>query len=247
MGQVGDAARAIGAKLGEWLPASVYSTAFNYRLGWWSALACCALAYYAARLVKSHARSYTALALFAGAWALVAAAIESRLLEPDRPPALADRAQDIASYLLVYSGAILAREGAPSQWLTKLQQWVQAGGLALLFLLVVRSQLTSFGLTPEQVQLFGGEAMSQLGFVSLALGGYAVATRVQFGLLVAVLLAYVGFGLLRTLELASLPAGAPRTFLQPAFVYVFVLERFLLTGVYSLIVVTHARKIETPA
>ena len=227
-------------QLAELLPAYVYSTAFTYRLGWWTALACCAIAYYAARLVKNHARLYTALALFAGAWALVAAAIESRLLEPDRPTALADRAQDIASYLLVYSGAILAREGEPSKRLEKFQQWAQAGGLALLFLLVVRSQLTSFGLTPDQVQLFGGEVMSQLGFVSVALGGYAVATQRQFACLVAVLAAYVGLGFLRTIELATLPPGATRTFLLPAFAYGFIAERFLLTAVYTYIVVTHA-------
>ena len=234
-------------QLAELVPDYVYSTAFTYRLGWWSALACCAIAYYAARLVKNHARLYTVLALFAGAWALVAAAIESRLLEPERPTGLADRAQDIASYLLVYSGAILAKEGEPSKWLTKFQQWAQAGGLALLFLLVVRSQLTSFGLSTDLVQLLGGEAMSLLGFVSVALGGYAVATRIQFCCLVAVLVAYVGLGLLRAIELASLPPGAPRTLLVPAFAYGFIAERFLLTGLYAYIVVAHGRKVDVAA
>ena len=229
-------------RLVELLGADIYSRIFTYRVGWWSALACCAVAYYAARQVRSHARLYTALALFAGCWALLAAAIESRLLEPDRPTALADRAQDVASYLLVYSGAILAREGTPSKWLARFQQWAQAGGLALLFLLVVRSQSTNFGLDPEQVQLFGGEAMSQLGFLALALGGYAVATRTQFALLIAVLLLYDGLGILRTIELALLPAGTARPFLQPAYAYAFITERCLLTALFSYIVVAHGQK-----
>jgi hypothetical protein len=70
-------------------------------------LLCCAISYYVARQVKNHARLYTVLALFTGAWSLVAAAIERRLLEPDRPTDLSDRAQDVASFLLVYSGSSL--------------------------------------------------------------------------------------------------------------------------------------------
>jgi hypothetical protein len=231
-------------QLSDLLNATIYSTPFNYRVGWYSALACCAISYYVARQVKEHARLYTALALFAGAWALVAAAIESRLLEPDRPTGLSDRAQDIASYLLVYSGAILAREDPTRKWLMTAQQWIQGGGLALLFLLVVRSQFSNLGLTPEQVQLFGGEAMSQLGFLSVALGAYAVASRKVFGWLVTVLVIYIGAGLLRTIELGALPAGVARTFLQPPFVYVFIAERFLLTGLYCHVVAAHARKMD---
>jgi hypothetical protein len=227
------------------LNATIYSTAFNYRFGWWSALVCCGVAYYVARQVKSHPRLYTVLALFAGAWALVAAAIESRLLEPDRATALSDRAQDVASFLLVYSGAILAREDTTHKWMMTAQRWLQVVGLWLLFVLVVRSQFSKVpGLSPEQVQLFGGEAMSQLGFLSIALGGYAVASRKLFGWLVVILLVYVGAGLLRTIELGSLPVGAARTFLQPAFAYVFIAERFLLTGLYCYIVVSHARRVD---
>jgi hypothetical protein len=167
-------------QLSELLNATIYNTPFNYRVGWYSALACCAIAYYVARQVRTHARLYTVLALFAGAWALGAAAIESRLLDPDRATGLSDRAQDIASYLLVYSGAILAREDASRKWLMRGQQWIQGWGLGLLFLLVARSQFTNLGLAPAQMQLFGGEAMSQLGFLSIALGAYAVASRKLF-------------------------------------------------------------------
>jgi hypothetical protein len=94
------------------------------------------------------------------------------------------------------------------------------------------------------VQLFGGEAMSQLGFLSIALGAYAVARPQLFWPLVIVLLVYVGAGLARTFELGSLPAGAPRTFLQPAFVYVFIAERFLMMGLYCYIVVAYARSLD---
>jgi hypothetical protein len=236
------------SQISEWLNASVTSTAFNYRVGWYSALICCTVSYYIARRVKNHARLYTVLALFAGAWALVAAAIESRLLEPDRPTGLSDRAQDIASFLLVYSGATLAREDTTHKWLMTAQQWMQGAGLGLLFLLVVRSQFGNLPLlSPEHVQLFGGEAMSQLGFLSIALGAYAVARPKLFWPLVIVLLVYVGAGLARTFELGSLPAGAARTFLQPAFVYVFIAERFLLTGLYCCIVVAHARRMDADA
>ena len=232
-------------QISEWLNASVSSTAFNYQVGWYSALLCCAISYYVARQVKNHARLYTVLALFAGAWALVAAAIESRLLEPDRPTGLPDRAQDIASFLLVDSGAILASEDTTRKWLMTARQWIQGAGLGLLFLLVVRSQFGNLPLlSPEHVQLFGGEAMSQLGFLSVALGAYAVAKPKLFGLLVVVLLIYVGAGLARTFELGSLPTGAARTFLLPAFVYVFIAERFLLTALYSYIVFSHARRMD---
>jgi hypothetical protein len=57
---------------------------------------------------------------------------------------------------------------------------------------------------------------------------------------VVVLLIYVGAGLAPTFELGGLPAGAARTSLQPAFIYVFVSERFLLTGLYCCIVFSHA-------
>ncbi|HZT47990.1 MAG TPA: hypothetical protein VFA64_08440 [Hyphomicrobiaceae bacterium] len=232
------------SQVSQWLDATIFDTAFNYRAGWYSALACCAVAYYVARQVREHAPLYTVLALFAAAWALVAAAIESRLLEPSRPTGLSDRAQDIASYLLVYSGAILAREDDRRPWLRHAQQWLQGAGLALLFLLVVRSQFASLPLSPAQVQLLGGEAMSQLGFLSIAVGSYAVAGRKAFGLMVAVLLVYIGAGVLRTIELGSLPPGSPRTFLPPALAYVFIAERFLLTGLYCYIVAAHARRLK---
>jgi hypothetical protein len=158
---------------------------------------------------------------------------------------LSDRAQDIASFLLVYSGATLAREDTTRKWLMTAQRWMQGAGLGLLFLLVVRSQFGSLPLLgPEHVQLFGGEAMSQLGFLSIALGAYAVAKPKLFWPLVVVLLVYVGAGLARTFELGTLPTGTPRTFLQPAFVYVFIGERFLLTGFYCYIVVAHARSLD---
>src|SRR5205814_1292126 len=116
----------------------------------------------------------------------------------DRATALSDRAQDVASFLLVYSGAILAREDTTHKWMMTAQRLLQVAGLWLLFVLVVRSQFSKVpGLSPEQVQLFGGEAMSQLGFLSVALGGYAVGNRKLFAWLVIVLLVYVGAGLLR--------------------------------------------------
>jgi hypothetical protein len=69
----------------------------------------------------------------------------------------------------------------------------------------------------------------------------------MFWPLVIVLLVYVGAGLARTFELGSLPAGTPRTFLQPAFVYVFIAERFLLTGFYCYIIVAHSRSLDADA
>ena len=114
------------SQIAEWLNASVSSTHSTIG-GMILRLLCCAISHYVARQVKNHARLYTVLALFTGGWSLVAAAIESRLLEPDRPTGLSDRAQDVASFLLVYSGVIpVSTTGASRSFpvtRTKREKW----------------------------------------------------------------------------------------------------------------------------
>src|SRR5262245_13471206 len=203
------------------------------------------MSYFAARHVRSNPRLFTVMALFAGAWVLIMAAIESRSRTPELT-ALPDRASDVASFLLVYAGSVLAREGSPTNTVHQhAQRWLQIAGLWALFLLVLPSQLPlKLPLTPEQIDLALGELLGFVGFLSLLVGARAVASAGLFWPLVGTLLFYEYLSLARTWELWTLSAGTSRPPMPSSFVYGYVLARFLLTGLFASIVLSHHAKLE---
>jgi len=221
------------------------SPAFTYRLGWWSALACFLMSYFAARHVRSNPRLFTVMALFAGAWVLIMAAIESRSRTPELIT-LPDRASDVASFLLVYAGSVLAREGSLTHSVHQgAQRWLQIAGLWLLFLLVLPSQVPlKLPLTPQQIDLALGELLGFVGFLSLLVGARAVASAGLFWPLFGTLLFYEYLSLARTWELWTVSAQSSRPPMPPTFVYGYVLARVLLTGLFAGIVLSHHAKTE---
>jgi hypothetical protein len=215
---------------------------FHYFLGWSSALACFLISYFTARHVRSNARLFTVMALFAGAWVLIMAAIQSRSRLPDLT-ALPDRAADVASFLMVYTGSVLAREGPPAPTIELAQRWLQMAGLWLLFLLVLPSQLPlKLPLTPEQIDLALGELLGCAGFLALVVGSRAVASPRLFWPLLGTVLFYQCLSLARTCELWMLPVGAIRPAMRPEYVYAYLIARFLLTGLLASIVVRQHAK-----
>jgi hypothetical protein len=169
-------------------------------------VSCFAYTCEAARRVAKRPTLFMALALFAGAWVLAAAAIGVRLdaikaeaviQKAVEAPALtpaamdvlisftkrsatefADRAAAVAAFLFVFTGACLAREVPHKRRLQRLQELLQAAGLFTLFYLVLpqRLPINPPSLTSTQMTMLTGEILSLLGLVSLGLGMSAVAT-----------------------------------------------------------------------
>jgi hypothetical protein len=210
----------------------------HHRAFWASALACFLITYFCARRIDKDPRLFTVLALFAGAWVLVMAGVDSRVQTPGSTP-VADRAFDVASFLLVFSGTMLAREAPPGHRLLTLQKWIQVAALWLLFVLVVPSQLPiKLPLSYEQIELVIGEVLSAVGFLALALGTRAVARGPLFWLLVIVVAVYECLSLSRTIEIFTISPGTERPFMDTWELYSFIAMRFLLTGLYCYVVVT---------
>jgi hypothetical protein len=218
----------------------------NAWFGWLSALACFLISYFAAWRIRSHPRLFTSLALFAGTWVLIMGATSSRLIEP-KMTGLPDRAVDIASFLFVFSGAILAREAPADSFPRRARQIVEVAALWLLFSLVLPNQILAHTLfSPDQLQLFLGEALGDLGFFSLALGASAVAGPRLFRPFVAVLVVYAGLSAARTLELWHVVPGETRHFTAAVYAYLFIAARLLTTGLFVAIVLGHARASQEP-
>ena len=206
--------------------------------GWASVLGCFLICYYGARHISGHPRHYAVLALFATAWVLVLGAINSRINMP-LETVLPDRAQDVASLLLVYAGAMLAREAPAQHWIVGAQRWLQVAGLWLMFLLVLPDQVHArLQLSPQRAQLFLGEVLGYAAYLSLALGARVAASSKIFVLLAATLVAYTGIGLARTVELWFVTGTRP--YIGPGFAYAYIAARLATTALFTYIVVKHA-------
>lgn len=238
------------AFLDVWKEPTFYNDIFNYWVAWLSAVGCFVLSFYAARHVSDHPRCMTVLALFAGAWVLLAAAIGARidaLMNPaiaGKELTITDRASDVASFLFVFAGAILARESAPNSWANWGQRWVQLGGLWLLFFIVLpeRIPLRVPMLDPKQTDLIVGELLTIAGFASLALGVYATASRRVAVVFALVLVAYESLSLLRTTGLIGSVSNPARPAMGPEILYPLIMIRFVVTAMLCYVVVTYCRR-----
>jgi hypothetical protein len=212
--------------------ASVFDPLVSYGLGWWSAIACFVISFMVAKLCASQPRLSAVLALFSGAWVLVSLAIWARLKFPQTDPApelilLSDRAIDMASFLLVFTGCALAREAGPDHWSNFYQKWAQVGALWLLFYqMLPNNEPGKDQFTPVQQDLVFAELLGVLGFACLALGVAAVASKRVIAWTIVVLLFYEGLSIVRTNELWL--GGRP--FIAWWLAYLFMVARFSLTG-----------------
>lgn len=184
--------------------------AFVYWACWATVVGCFGYTCEAARRVAKRPTLFLALALFAGAWVLAAAAIGVRLdaikgmdhgvTAMRSETAIADRAFDVAAFLFVFAGACLAREAPHKRRLQRLQELVQIAGLATLFYLVLpqRIPIKPAALTSTQVAMLTGEVLSLLGLLALGLGVYALATsRWMIVAAVSTLAVHEGLGFYR--------------------------------------------------
>lgn len=225
---------------------------FTYLIGWLSALGCFAICVYTAGRMSKHPRLYTVIALFAGAWVLVMGAVKARwvlrgiegqlqgLSQKDFASittGLPDLVSDLASFLFIYAGAILAREAAAGHWVLRVQHWFQLAGLALLFSLVLPNPWLQ-----HVNSLYISELIGAVGFASLVVGARPVTASmpILFWMLVCTVLAYTGISVVRTWELLNAASG-PRPVMQAAQIYTIVFLRFALTGLFCWIVLRHYR------
>jgi hypothetical protein len=210
----------------------------SYWVGWASAIACFAVTYSVAKTVSKHSTLHMALALFAISWVLVAAAVASRLdaiqkkSQTNVEIAIADRALDVAAFLLVLVGAMMMRERPPKRWLQHAQRLAQMAALALISYLVLPDKVPYLPewLTSTQLGLGLSEALGVLGFASLVLGVYAIGGSGPAWVLLPLMTVYESLSLYRMLQLWPVSEQAPRPPLEPWQTYSFVLCRVLVTA-----------------
>ena len=225
------------------------SLQFLYLIGWGSTLACFLICYYASKRLSW--RLSAVMALLGSAWVLMLLAYSPHgttpqevltTAKPANSLAAVDRAGDVASFLLVYVGALLSREGTPGKWMNA--QHLQAPAMWLLFYLVMPPGLFSalVGATPpdprylQAYDLFFALVLGGVGFLSLTLGVYAVASRMVFSTVAVIALIYFAGIAYRYAELAI---NSNRPSLTTAMVLLFAIAKLALTGIVALVVLRH--------
>jgi hypothetical protein len=226
--------------------ASLFDPIFSYGLGWSSAIGCFVISLIVAKACTSQPRLSAVLALFSGAWVLVSLAVWVRLKFPQNDPVpelmfLADRAIDMASFLLVFTGCALAREAGPEHWSNFYQKWAQVGALSLLLYQMLPNEAPlKDQFTPVQQDLFFGELLGVLGFACLILGVAAVSSKRVIVWTIAVLAFYEILSLVRTHELW----WGGRPFIAWWQAYLFIVARISLTGLFCYSVWQYHRKLD---
>jgi hypothetical protein len=144
----------------------------HYAIAWGVTLTCVLIAYVASKALRDNPRLFTAMALLACAWVLVLGAYGAREARP-----LAYLVTDIASFLLVYVGVLLALESPQGRGLV-VASWLQRGAFWLLLAIVLPRQLqfpSLLQLPPvslDQFEIGAGLVLALLGFLSLAFGAW---------------------------------------------------------------------------
>jgi hypothetical protein len=221
-----------------------------YQFGAWSAVVCFIVTYTAARFVSKHSTLYMALSLVAVSWALIAAVGSSRLdalqSKTNVNVALSDRAFDVVSFLLVLTGALMTKAEPQKYRLQSVQRWMQIAGLLLVSCLVLPDRAMLMPAifqewlnTPTKFQLFFGEILGTLGYLSLVLGVYAlVGWRWALSFL-PVVTVYESLSLWRTREIWGV---AERSFVDPELAYSFVVLRIMFTLFICVVVLMYTRR-----
>jgi hypothetical protein len=194
-------------------------------------------------------RLFTVLALFAASWALAASAYNDPPYPQGAPGLqgatapqgasgsdpfrLHDVAADMASFLMVFVGALLAREGnEPDRFLSS--QRLQVYALVLLGVLTVPARKTHYGVHLEFVM---AGALGLLGFVALGVGAKAIAHPKDYRWLFWILLAYGLFVVWRHAAfLIVLPDRQP---MSDFLFFAFAVSKVLLTCIFCTVVVRY--------
>ncbi len=228
------------------------SVGTRYWLGFLVALGCFLLVtLWFAREVSGRggdARLFTILALFAAVWALVASVYEvqdANLYKDGKPVSTAafrphDVAGDLAAFLMVFVGTLLAREGHEQKSFFSSAR-LQVIALVLLGALVVPTQAAPrIGLNStsnEVSEIIISGSLAVVGFFALGVGGRAVAQRRHYRWLLAILVSYGVLEITRHVQLLALyPGRSPMSDFQ---VLTFALAKVLLTAVFGHIIVDH--------
>ena len=199
---------------------------------------------------------FTVLALFAGVWALTASIYEipdgANPYEKKNPATFRphDVAGDLASFLMVFVGALLAREGTePNRYVNSKRLQVLA--LILLGSLMVPTQAAPrLKLSPsnaEMIEVAVSCALGLVGFISIAVGSRAISAVTaprQHRWLLVVLVCYALLVIIRNAQVALLPVRMP---MSDVMVFCFALAKLLLTLMFGYIVVTYHEHRTTPA
>ena len=230
--------------VGDW---TVFSVQSRYWIGFLAAIACFFITAKTAWAVQSERDSnpqlFTVMALFASAWVAVSAIYELPPYGADTPKCtddavfkLHDRAADLSSFLFVFVGAMLAREGRDDHWLVNSKR-LQVAGLSLLFALVIPAHVPEQWMSPRVLDLLISEVLTVVGFVALGAGARAVARPLWFWSLMPVLVLYCGLTLFRGVQLLLV---TPRCPLSDFMILAFAVLKFLMTGMLCLIVLRHS-------
>jgi hypothetical protein len=209
----------------------------HYAIGWGATLLCVFIAYLASRALSDSPRLFAAIAIMACAWVLVLGAYGAREARP-----LAYLVTDIASFLLVYIGVLLALEGGREK--SPIASLLQRGAFWLLLLIVLPRQL-SFpaslqlpALSVDQFEIGAGMFLAMLGFASIGIGVWTIASGWSRYAIVVVLVFYAYLNIERTVDIWWDGSDSKR--MSGFFIYSFAAAKLALTSLLCYVVVQYA-------
>jgi hypothetical protein len=214
----------------------------KYGIGFLAAVACFAITSWYSKDVRSNPRLFTVLALFAGVWVATALMYEQTPWSTSRePPKEAfrpnDVAGDLASFIMVFVGTILSREGNDKNWFAYSQR-LQIAAMVLLAALVLPHHVpTRFRITAEQWELAIAGVLALAGFAALAVGAIVVAGKKVPVIVLGTLVVYAVLATWRHIELIFLPRQPQSDFMALSFVAL----KLFLTLTFCRLVVQHAQ------
>jgi hypothetical protein len=225
------------------LTQSYFDITTRYLIGFLAAVGCFAITSWHSKYVGSNPRLFTVLALFAGVWVAIALMYEqtpwtssgeapknSKAFRPN------DVAGDLASFIMVFVGTLLSREGNDKNWFSYSQR-LQIAAMVLLAALVLPHHVpTRFRITPEQWELAIAGALALVGFAALAVGAIVVSARLPV-IIIGTLVIYGAFSTWRCAELILLPRTPQSDFMALSFAAL----KLILAFTFCRLVVQHAK------
>jgi len=212
----------------------LFSPELHSWIGLLASLACFAITVYFAKEVKDDPTLFTVLALFACAWVAIASVYELPSPHNSTVPnafKIPDRFSDLWSFLMVFAGAILAREGQKEHWFLNSRR-LQVAAMSLFAALVIPRQFMPEWIQPQHAELALGTLLTLVGFLALGMGAKAVAERSHLLFLTIILVVYAALEIGRTSELILIE----RRRMSDFFMLSFAMAKLLLTPTFCYIV-----------
>ena len=215
----------------------LFDPANHYAIAWGATLLCVFIAYLASRSLSDSPRLFTPIAIMACVWVLVLGAYGAREARP-----LSYLVTDIAAFLLVYIGVLLVLEGARDK--SALASLLQRGAFWLLLLIVLPRQLSFPAALPlpavsvEQFEIAAGMFLSLLGFASIGIGVWTIASGWPRYAVVAILVFYAYLNVERTVDIWWDGSDSKR--MSGFFIYSFAAAKLALTSLLCYVVVAYA-------